>query len=65
MRRRDFLSLAGGAAVFPRVAFAQQPAKVPRIAYVMGTNARTSLAQFRGLAQGLAEGDVVVDDEDG
>ena len=33
MKRRDFIALAGAAAVFPRLAFAQQ-AKVPRIAFL-------------------------------
>ena len=32
MRRRDFLTLTGAAAAFPRTAFAQQTAKLPRVA---------------------------------
>ena len=34
MRRRQFLSLTAAAAAFPHVAFAQQAAKVPRIAWL-------------------------------
>jgi putative ABC transport system substrate-binding protein len=37
MRRRDFLALAGAAAVFPRAALGQQVAKVPRIAFLHPT----------------------------
>jgi putative ABC transport system substrate-binding protein len=33
VRRRHFLTLAGAAAAWPRVAFTQQPAKIPRVAY--------------------------------
>ena len=38
IRRRQFLALVGaaGAAAFPRIVFAQQPAKVPRIALARG-----------------------------
>ena len=62
MRRREFIATIGGAAIaWPLAARAQQPAKVPRIGWLVtgsATTYRFSLAAFRdGLnALGYAEG---------
>ena len=53
MRRRGFLALAGAATAFPRVAVAQQAAKVPHVAFVM--NPGRPKAVMDGLFQGLAD----------
>ena len=52
MRRRDFIALAGAAAAFPRAAFAQQAAKLPRVAFL---DVPRSKAQTDGFFQGLAD----------
>ena len=52
MRRRDFVALAGAAAAFPRLALAQQAAKVPRIA-ILSTPLPPLAYDF--IAQGLAQ----------
>jgi putative ABC transport system substrate-binding protein len=54
MRRRDFISLLGGAAVWPLTAYAQQVAKIPRIGFLgLGPAARDS--RVEGLRVGLRD----------
>ena len=55
MRRRDFITALGGAAVWPRVAHAQQPERMRRIGVLMGPaesdpQAQSEMTAFR---QGL------------
>jgi putative ABC transport system substrate-binding protein len=56
MRRREFIGLVGGAAAWPLVARAQQPAKVPRIGYLApGSASAGLLARDEAFRQGLQE----------
>ena len=55
MRRRDFITVVGASvatAAFPRIALAQQAAKVPRIVYL---SPQLDPAQFGPFQQGLAD----------
>jgi len=52
MRRREFISLLGGAAAWPLAGVAQEAAKVPRIGYLAGnlaTMSHLTAAFLRGL----------------
>ena len=57
LKRREFVTLLGGAAAWPLVARAQQPARMRRISVLMNLAADDSEAQTRiaGFMQGLQE----------
>jgi hypothetical protein len=57
MRRRDFITLLGGAAAWPLVARAQPTGKVWLIGFIAGASRPASLevSQFGGFQQGMRE----------
>jgi putative tryptophan/tyrosine transport system substrate-binding protein len=56
MRRRQFITLLGGAAAWPLVVRAQQPSHVARIGYVSGTGSAADRGPFvEALQQGMHE----------
>jgi ABC-type uncharacterized transport system substrate-binding protein len=55
MRRREFTTLLGGAAGWPLAARAQQPAKVPTIAFLGAESASTNQHFFEAFREGLRE----------
>src|SRR5689334_15373390 len=56
MRRRDFVSLFGGAAVaWPIAARAQQPKKLPRLCFLTFDPGLSPAARFGGFFEGLRD----------
>jgi putative tryptophan/tyrosine transport system substrate-binding protein len=55
VRRREFIGLVGGAAAWPFVALAQQPAKIYRIGYLSPLTSSTDGPRREAFLQGLRE----------
>ena len=55
MRRREFITLLGGAAAWPLVARAQQPERVRRIGVLETVSVTLNAANYDALRQGLRE----------
>jgi len=55
MKRREFLGVLGGAAAWPWVAHAQQPARVPRIGFLGLTNESAHAYRLDALRAGLRD----------
>ena len=56
MRRREFVSLLGGAAAWPLAARAQQPGRIPVIGYLSSRSPDDTTHLLAGFRQGLADG---------
>jgi putative ABC transport system substrate-binding protein len=55
LRRREFITLLGGAALWPLAARAQQPGKLPTIGFLAGPSAGESRSNLAGFRQGLRQ----------
>jgi ABC-type uncharacterized transport system substrate-binding protein len=55
LKRRDFITLLGGAAAWPLAAQAQQPGKLPTIGYLGATSPSTETRRIATFIQGLRE----------
>jgi putative tryptophan/tyrosine transport system substrate-binding protein len=55
IRRRDFITLLGGAAVWPLAVSAQQAGKIPLVGYLSPGSSTAELARDEAFRQGLRE----------
>ena len=55
MRRREFITLVGGAATWPVVARAQQPGKVWRVGYLSGTSRSVASVLYDAFVEGMRD----------
>jgi putative ABC transport system substrate-binding protein len=55
MRRRDFITLLGGAAAWPLAARAQQPGRMRRIGVLMAGGENDPQSSLAGFTQALGE----------
>jgi putative ABC transport system substrate-binding protein len=55
MRRREFITLLGGAAAWPLAALAQQAGKVPRIGFLGAASPSTFASRLEGIRLGLRD----------
>jgi putative tryptophan/tyrosine transport system substrate-binding protein len=57
MRRRQFITLLGGAAAWPLAARAQQPARIPKVGVLHPGQASAMTARMSAIREGLSERD--------
>jgi len=51
VKRRDFITLLGGAAAWPLAAYAQQPSKIPRIGFLQRVRNENVVAFLQALRE--------------
>jgi len=55
MKRREFITLLGGAAAWPHATGAQQPAKLPTVGFLGGSTEEAARQWVVAFVQGLRE----------